>query len=1118
MINNRHILLGLLAATSLGLSQANAQSFASKSVLAEGNWTKVSIQNTGLYEISYSKLREMGFSDPSKVAVYGQGGRMYSEDLYSGKKGQIYYDDLKQVPVIHTGDKLYFYGLGLENIEYKAQSGVMYFDNSGLNIYTDKGFYFLSDSAPAKNIEKLTANPSAITGSLSVNDGLWYTYHEIDLQQGHEKNGQLFWGEDLSQPGDVYLEWDADMRDAIPDAEGVMAVEIYKEKESQFHLKYGLVNGSGGMDADMKRMPNLTYFEPCKPRFASVFAGNSDTDKVYIELGDGQEITRTTDLARLDYWVLTYRRAIPTLSGNRAQDAILFDSMTAGSNCNFTIADKGDLRVLQVSDPYNVTELQINEYGPEGRVNFTADTDNPIILVFNPAQQQMQIGDYEQIQNQNLHAKAAEGAELLIIATNEMKDYAEMHAEVHRRINGTKVLVTDLETLYNEFSGGRPDPMAYRGISSMMSRNSDTPLKNILFYGPATGDIRSSARNGYGNSLILLPHNRKNRIAFDHGGSTIFDFAGFTANEISHLQFENAAMNVGVGYLTIKTGTEAEIARKKVEHYLTDPSRAYWINRMLSMGCDGDNHNHEEQAQQTVNAFGQSNYNASVVTSIMVDDNGNRQAGEMLIKGLEDGVNMFQYMGHAGAAMLGQEPSFHVGQITQLRNRVLPVIGFAGCDLTLPDRDMRGIAERIVLDTEHGGIACIATNRQAWSGPNVELANTILRKWGWDDSNPAKRLEAPQTIGELYARAKSGVKQSNELAYMLIGDPAVVLPVVTREVQLDLRTAYTTNLVPGRNLEIKGCVAKHNGDVDETFNGEAVIRILEPELNLDSRSFIKNETTSIPISYGDFQATIAVVDVKNGRFETEIRIPEYLNRFKGKNARVAVGAYDNNTRMGGAGASDIAIATNKQVGMPEPEADTEAPVIAGFEYNSDSHILVATVTDNVAVSTTTSSRMRPAYKLEVDGKSIGSDQTPRIINTPCGIGATLEFQLPDLDYGDHTAEIEVSDQSGNRTKANCSFSINPSWAKITLKANDDIADGKITFGVQGAIDNQLTLHILDSNGIEIYTTTTGNREIEWNCCDNRGTSVAPGLYKAYVRESGRPGYRAHSQTILVPVI
>ncbi len=1108
----RHIIFGTLATVALTAPEASAQTFANRSVLAEGKWTKVSIEATGLYEISYSQLRKMGFSDPSKVAVYGQGGRMYSEDLTDMQGNQVYQDDLVPTPVIHDKDKLYFYGLGVDNVEFTNQYGYDYFDNGGLNIYTDKGYYFLTDSAPAKEIEKITPDPTELQESLQLTEGLWRTYHEIDLAQGHQHNGQLFWGEDFSSSGIGRMEWDAELRNPILDKSGILAVDMYKDREDELHLTYGYTSGTGGFNANFPKNTNQAYFEPGKPRYAVVTPTSAD-NKVYIEVPDD----RPGDPVRLDYWVLTYRRGIPTLD-NLNQDAILFDGIEAGENRNIVLNSVANRRALQISNPYEVTELDIKDFGPEGRVNFTAMTDNPTLLIFNPAMKQLEIGGFEEVGNQNLHGEASSGADLAIICTNEMKEFAEQHADVHRRIQGLKVIVTDLETLYNEFSGGRPDPMAYRAFVSMLRRNSVTPVKNVLLYGHASGDIRANVKAGYGNSRILIPHNRKNRTAFDHGASSIFDFCGITDNVISDKQFENMTVSVGVGVLTVQNATDARIMREKVERYLTDDTHAYYMNKMLAIGCDGDNHNHEEQALLAVAAYNSANYDANITKTIFVDDSGTDNTTKQLMAALDEGVSVFQYLGHAAATMLGPSIFLTSGMIPQLKNKYLPFIGFAGCDLTVPDRSLRGIAERIILDTEHGGIACLATNRQAWSGPNVEFTQAFLRKWGWADGSPSRRLEEPQTLGELYARAKTAMKQSNELAFFLIGDPAVVLPSANRKVEMEIATSGKENLAVGHTATISGKVTRHDGTIDDKFNGEAVIRVMEPELKMNGRNFTTHGTTSIPITHNDFQSIMAVAKVKDGRFTTEVRVPEYMGRFTGKESRITGTVYDRDRRLGGAGADTLMIVSALEAGLPEPAKDNEPPVVLSFVYDNDTHMLKAEVADNLAISTSNSPRRRPSTLLSVDGKTVECDRSSMIKVTDSGYGNLIEFTLPELDYGDHTAVIEVSDQSDNRATAECRFTVNPDWAKLTLTTYEEMADGKITFNIEGALDSSLTLFILDKDGNEVYRESTSGNEVVWNCKDNNSNQVAPGLYKAFVRESGKPGYRAHSATIEVPVI
>ena len=59
----------------------NPSVYATQSKLATGRWVKITIPDNGVYEITYSELRKMGFSNPGKVHVYGVGGNRINEKL-----------------------------------------------------------------------------------------------------------------------------------------------------------------------------------------------------------------------------------------------------------------------------------------------------------------------------------------------------------------------------------------------------------------------------------------------------------------------------------------------------------------------------------------------------------------------------------------------------------------------------------------------------------------------------------------------------------------------------------------------------------------------------------------------------------------------------------------------------------------------------------------------------------------------------------------------------------------------------------------------------------------------------------------------------------------------------
>lgn len=127
----RKLLAAILVAVSFSAASAE---YASESVLATGRWVKVKVTESGLYQLTRSTLSGWGFSDISKVKVYGYGGAMISE-----KMGDGYVDDLPQVPVYRNDSKIIFYAQGLVSWKDNTSRGVAY--HHVLNPYANEGYY-----------------------------------------------------------------------------------------------------------------------------------------------------------------------------------------------------------------------------------------------------------------------------------------------------------------------------------------------------------------------------------------------------------------------------------------------------------------------------------------------------------------------------------------------------------------------------------------------------------------------------------------------------------------------------------------------------------------------------------------------------------------------------------------------------------------------------------------------------------------------------------------------------------------------------------------------------------------------------------------------------------------
>ena len=85
------------------LSESKADRYAEHSVLAKGKWAKIRVSNSGIHQLTASTIKSAGFSDLSKVRIYGYGGYLVPEVLTDEYLRE--YDDLKEIPTCTVGDK-----------------------------------------------------------------------------------------------------------------------------------------------------------------------------------------------------------------------------------------------------------------------------------------------------------------------------------------------------------------------------------------------------------------------------------------------------------------------------------------------------------------------------------------------------------------------------------------------------------------------------------------------------------------------------------------------------------------------------------------------------------------------------------------------------------------------------------------------------------------------------------------------------------------------------------------------------------------------------------------------------------------------------------------------------
>lgn len=1118
----RYIFLSLLTLLSASFFPAlSAVSFVKSSRLSSGKWVKIGVEKTGVYEISYQTLREMGFSNPENITLYGRGGVQESLNFFSAGGSQLYNDDLQEVPVLHHGNKVYFYGQGTEDFSFTLSSLKYecggYFSRKSKNIYADKGYYFISDTGSAKKMAKTPA--SNVTDLKEVTSGVGRYAHEIDLVQNNSNTGQLFFGEKVTQEN-PRIQWDVFLPDALSDKKGALECYFYVDREIKTSFSYGLEGTSDPITGTLKASAS-TNFTPSEPHIGSTTVPGPQST-VFFHCDPEAD----TDVSHVDYWTLTYPKSIPTLTGKNgerlSQDFIAFPLMERNKSSKIKLEGGAGNLVLDISQITNPVQLETVEDGPDAWVKITYASYIPQLVIFDPIEPQMQISgyqsDYTQIANQDLHSKLAEGAELLIICIPALRETAEKLADLHRTYDGIKVVVATTNECYNEFSSGVPDPMAYRAAVKL-AYQSDFPCKNLLLMGPLFGDFRGIVNEKQPEEgIIAYQATPMNQL---RGAQNANCFYGIMSDYISTNIIENTKVDVGVGVLPIRYAAEGETVIEKIRQHLelSETDIATHLNFYTAIGGVGDKHTHDNQATRSTAYLNNFDNFSTICDNLIIDAYGYKEAQRKFFNDLNSGRFLVSYFGHGAEYTLNKTGDFfYASDVYKLRNRIHPIMIFAGCELSNSDRGVRGMGENMVTSTPYGMLGTILATRETWAGQNEDLVKLFQKNLYRNGSatNAPAHIK-PITIGEVWARTLTQSTNNNELAYQLVCDPAIVLPVVTRPT---LAEKEIFDGVVGEFLEFSCSIPVSNSDktLDRDYNGKAVVRLIAPIqeiLSADRCSADDDETHDFKFKLADTQLSMTSADVVNGVVNVKLFVPETAKKYIGQTGRIHIATYSGEQKI--ATGNLYGINFNAPDDNSNSQPDHTIPVINLFEYNPARLSLEVAASDNRALAFA-NLPLAPSFKLTIDGRDYEAANAVQPVISDNGAAMTRSIPLSDLSEGSHSAKVTVADAAGNTASAEISFEYLPYSSAFSIVLEEGAVKDNATFSIVGKVPAEADIIIMDQHGVIIRRDNISGTQYEWDGCDYAGYKVEKGLYKAYLLETGNKSGKGHSSIIPVPVI
>lgn len=1076
-----YILIALAVALAADMAHGGAYVFSPASALATGKWVKVETRQAGIYELSHARLAEMGFSNPDKVSVYGSGGIQMPDRLVQNGRNAVS-DDLRQVPVIHKNGKLYFYARGLRE-PVLGSSG---FESNSLNIYSDTGHYFLTDSGQAMTLTEPDDASSLMENAADRSKGYDWRVHEEDRMHGHHNYGNEFWECALSE-GNT-LTWNMPVSCMALQSEcSTLSRIVYMQTKSgaSYNMTMRLGNnnhpssytgGSTG-SSDLLGVPVLIRTNSFTlPKASSVSVGvslnSSNTDLFY------------------DWTLLTYTKDMSMAGRDMVQERLYLRPSAQDTDNGYVRIPSGSI-VLDVTDPFQPFVLPANA----GKAYFKESAVDRTLLAFNPSNSQLMPENPVNVANQNLHGLQHQKYEFLIVAVPEMLEYAEQIARLHRNHDKINVTVVTTEQIYNEFSSGNQDPVAVRMMVKMMYESQDNALKNVLLVGPVNSETRGiRVKSTYRYPIIGI---QEGGIYSSREPAIVFDYYGNTSDNLLPAQLSGMTMQTGVGVLPIYTATDGERVVSKIKKYLTfidSDDFAWYVNETITASCTGDDHLHNDQAARLGsnlqnyirtatggclrnNNFAQEFYTKNSQTPVYVDM-------------LESGKLMSYYIGHARYDMTNICPG---PEFAKLRNKLPFFMMFAGCDLTIPDYGDTHLGTEVVTRYDNALIGSFCSTRTAWASENFNLADSFSKALFRDRSN--KSLARSRTIGEAYAQAKSSLNGTNKLVYIYVGDPALTIPLPTRSMECEL-TGNLSAYRSGDVLTLSGSIAANDGDAP--FNGRAVLKICQPDQ-------IRSSLTD-PAYKLTFQADLissANVSVKDGVFTARIPLSRAVESFMShdgaiSNLNLYIGAYDPSQRLSAATLVKVPMMKAGEVRTETPapdQTDTQAPTVTA-EYDEASMSLNVAVSDDVAVIPGVGGAT--GLNMRIDNGDISTEALQS--DDICGTAHyETGYFVGHLADGEHTLTYSARDMAGNVTDTKTlRFTVSRDNTANLLSTSRSYGIDSMRFIPESGTAG-MQLIVMNSDGRIVFTEDNVDGPVDWDCSD-----LPAGTYTATLRA---PDYR-----------
>ena len=1086
--------------------------YAENSKLASGTWVKIAVMESGIYQITSDDIRSWGLgSDLSQIHVFGYGGAPLSETM----SGDNYADDLPQMPIVRAGDKILFYAQG--PVTWRSIST---FEQVQLhNPYANSGCYLVTNDSRFNDIEIAKASNTPAGNVVTV-----YTerlYHEHDIVNPGE-TGRRYLGESFVSTRKQSFNFDLN---GLIEGSKVKVLTMFGSKivsPASLKLSYNGTELPITNNEILDTVNDINSHTHYKSK-RSITEFTLDKGTTSLDFSINLLCNGSVYLARLDYVAVNFERTLALRNGS-----LTFGLNESRPGNRYRVSGCGSsTRVWDVTVPFAPLQL-VTESG-DGTVTFSPTADGRREFVAFDESGSFSHPEYIcDVANQNIHAEPT--PDMIILCPSAYMDQARRVAELHEKYDHFNVLVLDHEKVFNEFSSGTQDAMAYRRLCKMFYDRGATQdghkLGYLLLLGCGNYDNRLVGQNAEAlNYPRLLTWQTENSSEEDNSFTTD-DYFGILDDDSGTSSMDD--MNIAVGRIIAKNVAEARTVVNKLIKYVTKPSYGAWKNQVLMVADDENKGIHMVQSQNMIDRFRMYGGENMVYNYVFTDafnavsEGGARtypEARAKMFTTLREGVLWWNYIGHASTQnWTGEGLMMRSDVETELYYRHLPVLYAATCEYCRFDNSVLSSGERIFLNANGGAIAVICPARLAYIDQNGTLSSTVANYAFTRDKDGL-----PIRIGDIMRLSKNDITSTdnNNRRFFVIGDPAMRLawaPYTIKVEAINGKPVDSENLPVFKareQVEFSGKILNVKGELATNFYGEIVSTLFGPEQSVTTHGYGK-EGKEFDYEDRNNRLAINVDTVVGGQFKVRIIIPSEVNN-EYDNYRpslINLYAFDSRDSIEAKGAnSDFYIYGYED----EQVTDTIGPKIITLGLNdtnfadggntNESPLVLATVSDESGVNFS-SAGIGHTMTLTLDGTTSYNDlvsfYTPMFAEQ--GTLGSINYQLTDLTPGKHSLRLRVWDVYNNVSEKTITFNVinglAPEIADVYCAANP--ASVETSFYVKHNRPDavvSVTIEVYDLMGRRVWSTTQAGRSdmytsipITWDLTDGGGRRVPRGIY------------------------